>query len=262
MSGLEAIILGFVQGLTEFLPVSSSGHLTIGKELLGIESSNLKFEVIVHAATVTSTIVVFYKEILNLIKGFFRFKLNDETNYIIKIAISMIPVFIIGIFFKEYVEEIFGSGLLIVGLSLLLTATLLALTNIIKPREREITKKDAFIIGVAQAIAVLPGLSRSGATISTGMMLGVKKEEIAKFSFLMVLVPVLGEAFLELFSGEFTAAASGISITSLILGFVSAFVSGLFACKVMINLVKKAKLTGFAIYCAIIGVLCLVSLIF
>ena len=262
MSGLEAIILGFVQGLTEFLPVSSSGHLTIGKELLGIESSNLKFEVIVHAATVTSTIVVFNKEILNLIKGFFRFKLNDETNYIIKIAISMIPVFIIGIFFKEYVEEIFGSGLLIVGLSLLLTATLLALTNIIKPREREITKKDAFIIGVAQAIAVLPGLSRSGATISTGMMLGVKKEEIAKFSFLMVLVPVLGEAFLELFSGEFTAAASGISITSLILGFVSAFVSGLFACKVMINLVKKAKLTGFAIYCAIIGVLCLVSLIF
>jgi len=262
MSGLEAIILGFVQGLTEFLPVSSSGHLTIGKELLGIESSNLKFEVIVHAATVTSTIVVFYKEILNLIKGFFRFKLNDETNYLIKIAISMIPVFIIGIFFKEYVEEIFGSGLLIVGLSLLLTATLLALTNIIKPREREITKKDAFIIGVAQAIAVLPGLSRSGATISTGMMLGVKKEEIAKFSFLMVLVPVLGEAFLELFSGEFTAAASGISITSLILGFLSAFVSGLFACKVMINLVKKAKLTGFAIYCAIIGVLCLVSLIF
>lgn len=262
MSGLEAIILGFVQGLTEFLPVSSSGHLTIGKELLGIDSSNLKFEVIVHAATVTSTIVVFNKEILNLIKGFFRFKLNDETNYIIKIAISMIPVFIIGIFFKEYVEEIFGSGLLIVGLSLLLTATLLALTNIIKPREREITKKDAFIIGVAQAIAVLPGLSRSGATISTGMMLGVKKEEIAKFSFLMVLVPVLGEAFLELFSGEFTAAASGISITSLILGFVSAFVSGLFACKVMINLVKKAKLTGFAIYCAIIGVLCLVSLIF
>ncbi|MCE5321187.1 MAG: undecaprenyl-diphosphate phosphatase [Bacteroidales bacterium] len=262
MSGLEAIILGFVQGLTEFLPVSSSGHLTIGKELLGIDSSNLKFEVIVHAATVTSTIVVFNKEILNLIKGFFRFKLNDETNYIIKIAISMIPVFIIGIFFKEYVEEIFGSGLLIVGLSLLLTATLLALTNIIKPREREITKKDAFIIGVAQAIAVLPGLSRSGATISTGMMLGVKKEEIAKFSFLMVLVPVLGEAFLELFSGEFTAAASGISITSLILGFLSAFVSGLFACKVMINLVKKAKLTGFAIYCAIIGVLCLVSLIF
>ncbi len=261
MSGLEAIILGFVQGLTEFLPVSSSGHLTIGKELLGIESSNLKFEVIVHAATVTSTIVVFYKEILNLIKGFFRFKLNDETNYLIKIAISMIPVFIIGIFFKEYVEQIFGSGLLIVGLSLLLTATLLTLTNFIKPREREITKKDAFIIGVAQAIAVLPGLSRSGATISTGMMLGVKKEEIAKFSFLMVLVPVLGDAFLELISGEFTAAASGISITSLILGFVSAFLSGLFACKVMINLVKKAKLTGFAIYCAIIGVLCLVSLI-
>ena len=262
MSGLEAIILGFVQGLTEFLPVSSSGHLTIGKELLGIESSNLKFEVVVHAATVTSTIVVFYKEIFNLIKGLFRFKLNDETNYIIKIAISMIPVFIIGIFFKDYVEAIFGSGLLIVGISLLLTATLLALTNIIKPREREITKKDAFIIGVAQAIAVLPGLSRSGATISTGMMLGVKKEEIAKFSFLMVLVPVLGEAFLELVSGDFAVTTSGLSGTSLALGFISAFVSGLFACKVMINLVKKAKLTGFAIYCAIIGVICLASLIF
>lgn len=262
MSGLEAIILGFVQGLTEFLPVSSSGHLTIGKELLGIDSSDLKFEVVVHAATVSSTIVVFRKEIWNLIRGLFRFKLNDETNYLILIAISMIPVFIVGIFFKDFVEKIFGSGLLIVGLSLLLTSILLTLTNLIKPKERAITKKDAFIIGVAQAIAVLPGLSRSGATISTGMLLGVKKEEIAKFSFLMVLIPVLGEAFLETVSGEFSATSTGISPVSLILGFLAAFVSGLFACKVMINLVKKAKLTGFAIYCAVLGVICLISLLF
>lgn len=262
MSGLEAIILGFVQGLTEFLPVSSSGHLTIGKELLGIESSNLRFEVIVHAATVSSTIVVFRKEIWNLIKGLFRFKLNEETNYLIMIAISMIPVFIIGIFFKDYVEKIFGSGLLIVGLSLLLTSVLLTLTNFIKPKERAITKKDAFIIGIAQAIAVLPGLSRSGATISTGMLLGIKKEEIAKFSFLMVLVPVLGEAFIETVSGDFSAGNAGISPVSLILGFLAAFVSGFFACKVMINLVKKAKLTGFAIYCAVLGVICLISLLF
>ncbi len=262
MEWFEAILLGLVQGLTEFLPVSSSGHLTIGKELLGIETSNLKFEVVVHAATVTSTLVVFRKEILNLLSGLFKFKMNPETEYLFKIAVSMIPVFVIGMFFKDQVEAIFGSGLLIVGISLLVTASLLMLTNFIKPKERELTYGRAFIIGIAQAVAVLPGLSRSGSTISTGMLLGVKKDEIAKFSFLMVLVPVLGEAFLELVSGEFTAPSSEISPLALGLGFISAFLSGLFACKVMIALVKRAKLTPFAIYCAIIGTICLISLLF
>jgi undecaprenyl-diphosphatase len=262
ISWIEAILLGFIQGLTEFLPVSSSGHLAIGKELLGIESTNLKFEVVVHAATVTSTLVVFRKDILKLLQGLFKFKLNEETDYLLKIGVSMIPVFIVGMFFKEEVEAIFGSGLMVVGISLLITAALLILTGFVKPSEKRLTFGRAFIIGIAQSIAVLPGLSRSGSTISTGMMLGLKKDEVARFSFLMVLIPVLGEAFLELISGEFTAPGSDISPLSLGLGFLSAFTSGLFACKVMIALVKRAKLTPFAIYCAAAGLLCLFSLLF
>ncbi|MDP3437270.1 MAG: undecaprenyl-diphosphate phosphatase [Bacteroidales bacterium] len=255
MSFLEALLLGLVQGLTEFLPVSSSGHLAIGKEILNIDSENLAFEVVVHAATVLSTMVAFRKEIFSLISGALKFRLNEETSYLLKIAISMIPVFVVGIFFKEFVESLFGSGLIIVGFSLLLTSSLLMLSHFIKPKERELKNRDAFIIGVAQAFAVLPGLSRSGATISTGLMLGVKREEIARFSFLMVLVPILGEAFLELISGDFSSGATGIDPLSLLAGFAAAFISGLFACKVMIALVKRAKLTGFALYCLIIGVL-------
>jgi undecaprenyl-diphosphatase len=262
MEWFEAILLGIVQGLTEFLPVSSSGHLIIGKELLGIETTNLKFEVVVHAATVTSTIVVFRKEIWDLIKGFFKFRMNPETKYLFMIALSMIPVFIVGIFFKEQVESIFGSGLLVVGASLVVTSILLFLSGFIKPAEKKLTYGRAFVIGIAQAVAVLPGLSRSGSTISTGMLLGVKKDEIAKFSFLMVLVPVLGEAFLELISGEFTSPSSDLPTLSLVLGFLSAFISGLFACKVMIALVKRAKLLPFAIYCAIVGIICLLSFLF
>lgn len=255
MSFLEALLLGLVQGLTEFLPVSSSGHLAIGKEILNIDSENLAFEVVVHAATVLSTMVAFRKEIFSLVSGALKFRLNEETSYLFKIAISMIPVFVVGIFFKEFVESLFGSGLIIVGVSLLLTSSLLMLSHFIKPKERELKNRDAFIIGVAQAFAVLPGLSRSGATISTGLMLGVKREEIARFSFLMVLVPILGEAFLEMISGDFSSGATGIDPLSLLAGFAAAFVSGLFACKVMIALVKRAKLTGFALYCLIIGVL-------
>lgn len=257
MSELESVILGFVQGLTEFLPVSSSGHLAIGKEILGINSDNLGFEIVVHAATVTSTIVVFREEIWKLIRGFLKFRANEESTYIYKIIISMIPVFIIGIFFKDYVESIFGSGLLIVGICLLVTALLLTLSNYYKPKERELSYKSAFLIGVAQAIAVLPGLSRSGTTISTGLLLGVRKDQVAKFSFLMVLVPVLGEAFLELLTGNLSISSSGISATSLVLGFISAFIAGLLACKLMIALVSRAKLIGFAIYCAIAGMVCL-----
>lgn len=273
MTGIEAIIMGLVQGLTEFLPVSSSGHLTIFSNLFGIQKQNLSFEVIVHAATVLSTIIVFRKEIWKLIEGLFNLKMNSEKDYIFKICVSMIPVLVVGLFFKDYVENIFGSGLLIVGLMLILTATLLSLSEILAKRQirkaqasgdsdasgRPISYKDALIIGIAQAIAVMPGLSRSGSTISTGLMLGNKRSEVAQFSFLMVLVPVLGEAFLELTGGEFSIAESGISATSLLLGFLSAFVAGLFACKLMINLVKNLKLWGFAIYCLVAGAACIIS---
>ncbi len=263
MSWIEAIVLGIVQGLTEFLPVSSSGHLTIAKELFGIETSNLSFEVVVHAATVCSTIVAFRKEIWNLLRGFFNLQMNPQKEYIFKIAVSMIPIFIVGMFFKDQVEAIFGSGLFVVGCMLLITAALLSLSEWLSKRQqgegRTVSYKDAIIIGLAQACAVLPGLSRSGTTISTGLMLGVKKSEVAQFSFLMVLVPILGEAFLELVGGELTGAESGISAISLLLGFASAFLSGLFACTLMINIVKRAKLWLFAVYCVIVGVACIVS---
>lgn len=263
MNWLEAVLLGIVQGLTEFLPVSSSGHLTIAKELFGIETSNLSFEIIVHAATVCSTIVAFRKQIWDLLGGLFNLKMNPQKEYIFKIAVSMIPIFVVGVFFKDHVEAIFGSGLLVVGCMLLLTALLLTLSEWLSNRQKDgghpITYKDAVIVGIAQAFAVLPGLSRSGTTISTGLMLGVKKEDMAQFSFLMVLVPILGEAFLELVGGELSGAASGIAPLSLLLGFVSAFLSGLFACTLMINIVKKAKLWVFALYCVIAGVACIVG---
>lgn len=269
MSWIEAIVLGVVQGLTEFLPVSSSGHLVITKQLFGIEAQNLSFEVAVHAATVLSTIVVFRKTIWDLLKGFFRFEYNSQTQYILKIGVSMLPVMVVGLFLKDYVEQFFGSGIMIVGVMLILTSTLLSLSDFMtKKRERlsgdlqevgkEVGYKEAFIIGVAQAFAVLPGLSRSGSTIATGLMCGVKKSAMAQFSFLMVLIPILGEAFLELVGGEFSVAASGISPLSLSLGFLSAFVSGFLACRWMINIVRKAKLIYFAIYCALAGGLLLI----
>lgn len=263
MSWIEAVLLGLVQGLTEFLPVSSSGHLAIAKDLFGIQTENLGFEVVVHAATVCSTIVAFRKEIWNLLRGFFNLQMNPQKEYIFKIALSMVPVFIVGVFFKEQVEAVFGSGLLVVGCMLLVTALLLSLSEYLSRRGagagRSVGYKDAFIIGVAQACAVLPGLSRSGSTISTGLLLGVKKEDIAQFSFLMVLVPILGEAFLEIVGGELAGEASGIPAISMILGFVSAFLSGLFACTLMVNLVKRAKLWVFALYCVVVGVACIVS---
>jgi|SRR5574344_668266 undecaprenyl-diphosphatase len=271
MEWFEAIILGLIQGLTEFLPVSSSGHLTIAKELFGIETHNLSFEVAVHAATVLSTIVVFRKEIWDLLKGLFKFKYNSQTEYICKIFVSMIPVMIIGFFFKDYVEEFFGSGLILVGSMLLITALLLFLSDFISRKRqkkaqeghlseygKEVGYKEAVIIGVAQAIAVLPGLSRSGATISTGLLCGVKKSSVAQFSFLMVLIPILGEAFLNLVGGDFSAASSGTSSLSIIIGSLTAFVSGFAACRWMINIVKKAKLLYFSIYCAVVGILSIV----
>ena len=257
MSWLEALILGIVQGLTEFLPVSSSGHLQIGQALFGMEGEeNLMFAVVVHAATVCSTLLVLWQEVAKLCKGLFRFQWNDETQYIAKIVISMIPVAIVGVLFKKQIEAIFGSGLLIVGICLLVTAALLAFAYYAKPRQKaEISFRDAVIVGLAQACAVLPGLSRSGSTIATGLLLGNKKESIAKFSFLMVLIPVMGEALLDLLKGNFSEASSGIPTLSLVIGFIAAFAAGSFACKWMISIVKKGKLIYFAIYCVVVGLL-------
>lgn len=257
MSWLEALILGIVQGLTEFLPVSSSGHLIIGREILGVANAeNVTFEVMVHAATVLSTITVLWKEIIHLFAKFFKFQWNDETQYICKIFVSMIPVLIVGVFFKDTVEQFFGEGLLLVGCMLLVTALLLTLTKFVRFKEdKPLTFGRAFIIGIAQAVAVLPGLSRSGSTIATGLMTGVSKNEVAQFSFLMVIIPILGEAFLDLIGGGFSFSQCGIAPMSLFVGFLAAYLSGVFACKFMINLVKKANLVWFAIYCAIVGII-------
>lgn len=255
MNWIEALILGLVQGLTEFLPVSSSGHLEIGKALFGIHSEqSLIFTVLVHGATVLSTLVVFRKEIAKLFIGLFKIKWNYETQYVSKLIISMIPVAIIGFFFKDYVESLFKSNVMFVGLMLLVTATILTLSFYAKAKNKEISFLDAFIIGISQAIAVLPGISRSGSTIATGLLLGNKKEKIAEFSFLMVIVPILGENILDLIQGEFASNAS-VGSLPLAVGFIAAFISGLFACKWMVNIVKRGKLIYFAIYCLIIGLL-------
>lgn len=259
MSWFEALILGILQGLTEFLPVSSSGHLEIGQALLGTSSDeNLTFAIIVHVATVFSTLVVLWSEVDKLFRGTFTtWRWNEEKNYVAKILVSMIPVFVVGMFFKEQVEAFFGNGLLLVGICLLITAALLALSEWLQRCRSRMTHEvrylDAFIIGIAQACAVLPGLSRSGATISTGLLCGVKKESVAQFSFLMVLIPILGEALLDgikLINGE---VISNLDILPAVVGFVAAFVTGCFACRFMIEIVRRQRLIWFAIYCAIIG---------
>ena len=264
MDWLQALILGLVQGLTEFLPVSSSGHLAIGREILGVEAAeDLVFEITVHVATVLATIIVFRKQIWKLLCGLFKFKYNDETDYILKICVSMIPVFIVGMFFKDKVESLFSS-LLVVGLALVVTAMLLLFSDIYGGRGKVAERRyrngigwwQALTVGIGQAFAVIPGLSRSGTTISTGLLCGVKREAVAQFSFLMVLVPILGEAFLDLVGGD--VAASSVGMLPLLVGFLAAFVSGLFACKVMIALVKKAKLRWFALYCAIVGLVVII----
>ncbi len=256
MSWFEGIILGLIQGLTEFLPVSSSGHLAIAKALFGIETGDLAFEIAVHAATVLSVIVAFWSDIAALLKGLFKFRYNAETRYILMLCLSMVPIFIVGMFFKEQVEAIFGTGLTVIGCALIVTAVLLTLSQIVKPKEKDLGYGSALIIGLAQAVAVIPGLSRSGTTIATGLLCGVRRDQVTRFSFLMVLVPILGEAFLSLVGGDF--AASSVGALPLSLGFVAAFVSGLLACKVMIAMVKKASLGWFAAYCAIVGILCIV----
>ena len=265
MSWLEALILGIVQGLTEFLPVSSSGHLEIGHALLGTSGEeNLTFAVIVHAATVLSTLVILWSEVQKLFKGTFTtFQWNAEKDYVAKIFVSMIPVFIVGMFFKDQVEAFFGNGLLLVGICLLVTAALLALSEWLQKRRQgaghEVTYKDAIIIGVAQACAVLPGLSRSGTTIATGLLCGVKKESVAQFSFLMVLIPILGEAFLDLLKLLKGEQVSDLGVVPAIVGFVAAFVTGCFACRFMIEIVRRQRLVWFALYCAIVGTAAIIS---
>ena len=262
MDWLQALILGLVQGLTEYLPVSSSGHLAIGQALFGMENGddNLMFTVAVHVATILSTIVILWSEIDWILKGLFKFEMNAETKYVLNIIVSMIPVGIVGLFFKDYVEDIFGSGLLIVGCCLLVTAALLTFSYYARPQQKShISMRDAFIIGLAQAVAVLPGLSRSGSTIATGLLLGNKKESLAQFSFLMVIPPILGEALLDVLKavkGE--AVMGGIELLPLTVGFLAAFVSGCLACKWMISIVKKGKLIYFGIYCAIVGALLII----
>lgn len=263
MEWFEALILGIVQGLTEYLPVSSSGHLAIGADLFGLNGEeNLTFTVAVHIATVLSTIVILWREIVWLFTDLFKFRWNEGTKYVVNILISMIPVGIVGLCFKDKVEAIFGSGLLVVGICLLVTATLLAFSYWAKPRQREnISPLHAFIIGLAQALAVLPGLSRSGSTIATGLLLGNKKERLAQFSFLMVIPPILGEALLDvkdMAEMGVSQAMAGLPPLSLLVGFLAAFVSGCIACKWMINIVKRGKLIWFALYCAVVGTLTIV----
>ncbi|KWW31293.1 MAG: undecaprenyl-diphosphatase [bacterium P3] len=263
MEWFEALILGIIQGLTEYLPVSSSGHLAIGAYFFGLNGEeNLTFTVLVHIATVLSTVVVLWREIVWILTDLIRFKWNDGTKYTVNIIISMIPIAIVGLLFKDRVEAIFGSGLNVVGICLLVTAALLAFSYWAKPRQREhISPLHAFIIGIAQAVAVLPGLSRSGSTIATGLLLGNKKERLAQFSFLMVIPPILGEALLDvkdIAEQGVGHAMAGLSPLSLAVGFLAAFTCGCLACRWMINIVKRGKLIWFALYCAIVGAVALV----
>ena len=274
MNSLQALLLGLLQGLTEYLPVSSSGHLAIGASLFGVDGEeSMAFTIVVHVATVLSTLVILWREIVWILRGVWCqltgkvsaqsagssscSSLNAETRYAINILISMIPVGIVGLFFKEQVEEIFGSGLTIVGIMLLVTAALLVFSYYARPRQREsISPLHAFLIGIGQALAVMPGLSRSGTTIATGLLLGNKKESMAQFSFLMVIPPILGEALLDvlkLMKGD--EAFGDIEFLPLAVGFLAAFVSGCAACRWMISIVRKGKLLYFGIYCALVALL-------
>ncbi len=274
MNWIESLILGLLQGLTEYLPISSSGHLTIASSLFGIEGEqNLAFTILVHVATVLSTLVILWKEIVWVLKDLFTKQkwnsyssLNQGSKYAINIIISMIPIGIVGVFFKDDIEAIFGAGTTVVGIMLLITSALLIFSYYAKPRQREeISLGHAFIIGLAQAVAVLPGLSRSGTTIATGILLGNKKENLAQFSFLMVIPPILGEALLDIkdvIESATTTGATGeaTSFGVLMIGFLAAFLAGCAACKWMISIVRKGKLVYFGIYCAVAGILTLLFL--
>ena len=259
MTWIEALILGLIQGLTEFLPVSSSGHLEIGKVLLNVEvKEDLTFTVLVHFATVLSTITVFFGEIKELTRGLFAFRWNAETKYVSRILLSMIPVLIVGILFKDEVESLFSGNLKLVGGALLVTAALLISTQLVKAGTKKIPFLDALLMGIAQAIAVIPGISRSGATISAGLLMKNDRSEVARFSFLMVLIPIIGAALLDILSISSSNSEPGISAGSLIIGFLAAYISGYLACTWMIRLVKKGNLYWFAIYCSLVGVVAII----
>lgn len=273
----KALILGIVQGASEYLPISSSGHLAIFREILGVDlpaSQELQFDVMVHFATVLSTVVILWPMFRKLCAGFFRFNGNPDFIYVCKVLVSCIPVGIVGVFFKDYVETVFGQGLGVVGCCLIVTALLLAFAYysgfdrrtgrpVPADKGRTIGWGDAFIIGCAQAVAVLPGLSRSGSTIATGILLGDKRGQVATFSFIMVILPIVGESLLDLAKMIATPAAaaaepaSAIGAGAMLTGFTAAFLVGCAACKWMIELVKRGKLIWFAVYCAAAGLLCL-----
>ena len=268
MEWVDALILGIVQGLTEYLPVSSSGHLEIFKEILGIDlpaSDSMQFDIIVHAATVCSTLVILWPMFSRLCASFFTFKRDYDFWYVCKILVSCIPIAVVGFCFKDDIEAFFSGGLTIVGICLCVTAVLLTFAHfsdrIFRNRaSHDITWFDSFVIGCAQAVAVLPGLSRSGTTIATGILLGDRKDQMAQFSFLMVIIPILGETLLsikEIVSPDYVAGANEAGTTALIVGFVAAFIVGCCACKWMIEVVKKGKLVWFAVYCLVMGVVCL-----
>lgn len=281
MDILDALILGIVQGLAEYLPISSSGHLEIFREILGLDLSgaeSLQFDVMLHVATVLSTIVVLWREFLPLCRSFFTFRRDDNFYYVCKILVSCIPVAIVGLCFKDTIETFFGQELTLVGFCLCVTAALLSFSYFFRARPletnkltgrtyrpRDISFVDAFVIGCAQAVAVLPGLSRSGTTIATGILIGDKREQVAQFSFFMVIIPILGEALLDIkkmFGVEAVDAAAGaadasIGIVPVIIGFLASFIVGCLACKWMLSLVKKGKLVWFALYCLIVGLICI-----
>lgn len=256
MNWYEALIFGLVQGLTEFLPVSSDGHLEIVKYLFGGIEESFLFSVVVHGATVLSILVVFWRDIFRLLAGVFKFSINDETVYALKLLVSMIPVAIVGFTMKDWVEKLFVADMDITGSFLLVTALFLMFGHFVRKRDRPITYGGAFVMGIAQALAVLPGLSRSGSTISTGLMLGNSKDELARFSFLMVIVPIIGANFMQLITTE--TEAVNVVLFPLILAFVAAFVSGYAACRWMINIVRKGKLGWFALYCLIVGLVLII----
>lgn len=259
MDIIDSIILGIIQGLTEFLPVSSSGHLELGKAILGDDSvpeESLLFTVVLHFATALSTIVIFRKDILDIIKGIFKPGINDNQRFAGKIIISMIPAVLVGLFFEEQLEQLFGGNIMLVGCMLLVTAVLLFLADKAKNTQKKVSFKDALIIGISQAIAMLPGISRSGATISTSVLLGNDKTKAARFSFLMVVPLIFGKMAKDVLGGELSFESQNIA--ALGAGFVAAFISGLFACTWMIALVKKSKLSYFAIYCVVVGLIAII----
>jgi len=258
MNWFEALILGIVQGLTEFLPVSSSGHLELGKVVLNVQAmDDITFAVVVHGATVLSTLVVFFREVWNILKGSLQMKWNEETQYVLKIIVSMIPVLLVGLFFQEYIESFFTGRIIFVGLMLLITATLLALAHFLqkKQMEKEVGYGSAFLMGIAQVFATLPGISRSGSTIAIGLLMGRKKKDVAQFSFLMVLIPIIGANLLKLRDMDFSSQAGSVGPIPLLIGFLAAFISGWIACSWMVSLVKRGKLIWFAVYCLIIGLI-------